>query len=253
MIVGTITLITILFLGGAPDYFLVDKLNKGVKEYVVEKERKDELLAELKLAKKDLKGIKKESRQFVKVLNERLLDRSASDDEILAMGDSIMQNIIEMQDLLIQTRIRMIHKIEDEEWEQIISLSEEEVRKGKQKSKKMAEEGKIKDPFIKLESTINNTVSDTEIKENILDAMNVYKVQLNELSEMLKQKNVVDQPVLGNKTSTADELWSTAKEVNAIRARTMGYTMDFRSDIKENTSEKEWNKIMKEFIKLWNW
>ncbi len=37
MIVGTIALLTLLF-GGGLDFFFIDNLEKGVKEYVIEKD-----------------------------------------------------------------------------------------------------------------------------------------------------------------------------------------------------------------------
>ena len=44
MIVGTIALISMLFFGGV-EYFLMDELEKGVKTFVVEKDRRKEIEA----------------------------------------------------------------------------------------------------------------------------------------------------------------------------------------------------------------
>ena len=59
MLIGLATLITILLFGGGQDYFLVMNLDKGIKKFVVEKERKKEILAEFKIAKKEVKKLSK--------------------------------------------------------------------------------------------------------------------------------------------------------------------------------------------------
>jgi hypothetical protein len=58
MILGTLALINMLFFGSM-EYFLVDKLEKGVKTYVLEKERRKEILVDLSDAEKEIKAFNK--------------------------------------------------------------------------------------------------------------------------------------------------------------------------------------------------
>lgn len=69
MIIGSITLITILFFGGVSEYFLIDKLEKGVKEYVVEKNRQKEILADLKTSKAFIKEFNKKRKSQSKTFH----------------------------------------------------------------------------------------------------------------------------------------------------------------------------------------
>ena len=64
MIIATIALLTILF--GGVDPFLIDRLDKGVKTYVVEDSRKDEILTIIKQHKKDVKAFDKLRRTRLK-------------------------------------------------------------------------------------------------------------------------------------------------------------------------------------------
>ena len=48
MIVGILTLFSMIFGNGSIDYFYVDKIDEGVKKEIVDKDRKKELQAELK-------------------------------------------------------------------------------------------------------------------------------------------------------------------------------------------------------------
>ena len=56
MIIGIITALTILFGSGAFEVFFLPNFEKGVKEYVIEKERQKEITSDLK----QVKGISKE-------------------------------------------------------------------------------------------------------------------------------------------------------------------------------------------------
>ena len=51
MIVGTIALISLLFGSGAFDVFFLPNFEKGVKEYVIGKERQKEITSDLKIVK----------------------------------------------------------------------------------------------------------------------------------------------------------------------------------------------------------
>ena len=62
MIIGTITLITILFLGGTTNTFVFENLDKHIKKAVIEKERKDEILSDLKVGKRKSRPIMKRGR-----------------------------------------------------------------------------------------------------------------------------------------------------------------------------------------------
>lgn len=46
MIVGIVALFTVLFFGGVQEYFFIEKLEKGVKKFVIEKDRSKEILAD---------------------------------------------------------------------------------------------------------------------------------------------------------------------------------------------------------------
>ena len=81
MIIATIALLTILF--GGVDPFLIDRLDKGVKTYVVEDSRKDEILTITKQHKKDVKAFDKLRRTRIKEFKklDRLAETKASDLE----------------------------------------------------------------------------------------------------------------------------------------------------------------------------
>jgi len=66
MIAGTVFLLSILFGGGALEVFYVDKFEKGTKKYVVDKERKSDILGDIKVAKKVIKQFNKDRKKQLK-------------------------------------------------------------------------------------------------------------------------------------------------------------------------------------------
>lgn len=251
MIVGTIALITLLFLGGVPDFFLVTGLEKGVKEYVIDKEKKKEILAEFKIVKKKSKAIYKTRSGLIKEIEIINADRLATTADFQKFESLLIENAVEYQDLVIDSRLDLINNITEDEWANIIEYSKNEVDNEKEKLQKKIDDGKIKDPFKDLETKINAQIADEKNRTVVLEALAAFKNDFKTLAEKLNERNVDDTPVLMNKNSSKEDLKEIAAEINNIRKDTYKSMLDFRSVLLENTNEEEWNKIMKEFNKMW--
>ena len=251
MIIGTITLISMLFFSGALSLFLVEDFDKGVEKYVVEKERRKELLADLKDIKKTLKDMNEERDDYIKTLKKLNTNRNTTTADFMEYQDKLLVQAVKIQDLTIDSRLQLIKKITQEEWDQIMALSAATVQKTKDKLEAKREKGKVKDPFQKFESEIEKTVSNPENKEKILSTLETYKKDLNILNEKIASRNVIDNPTFKNKEASRDDLKKIADEVNAIKVKAFEAMVDFHFTIKEQTTEKEWDKIVKAFNKTW--
>ena len=82
MLIATITALAILFGGGTFETFFIDDLRKGVKEYVVEDERKDEILDDLKRSKKMIKSFNKERKAQFKEFKKLNSSQATGSDEL---------------------------------------------------------------------------------------------------------------------------------------------------------------------------
>lgn len=251
MIIGTITLITILFLGGTPDYFLVKNLDKGIKQYVDDKERKKGLLAAFKVEKKNLKETFKLRKSYIKEIEKINANRKAIRADLHSYGDSLMRNAMDYQVALLNARLNLIGQIEDDEWDSIVAMSEEVTKKEKDKLKEKIEKGKVKHPFTNLEATIKSVIDDGQKKADVLESMAAFKEQFNVLANKLSEKNVADLPTIRNKYASREELMAMAEVVNSIKVETFQHYLDFRLDLVNNTNEMQWDKIIKEINKLW--
>jgi hypothetical protein len=251
MIIGTITLITILFLGGTPDYYLVSGLEKGVKQYVIEKERKKDILDQLARAKKEARAVFKSRKALIKELKTLNADRSASREELNEYEQQLLGNVENYQKIVLDARLEVVKKITEAEWTMIMKFSEEKEKKEKEIFQEKLDKGKVKDPFTGLEKSIQKNIRSTENRTKILRALDGIKKDFGVLSDKLSQRNGTDTPILRQKDATKDELMTIAEAVNEIRRETFHKTMEFRSVLLENTTDEEWGGVVKEFNNLW--
>lgn len=252
MIVGTLTLITLLFFGGVQDYFLVAELEKGIKEYVIEKERQKEILADISMGTSKIKKIRETRKTSIKELKAVNANRLSTREDFLEIHDDLLTYITNEQSVIITYRQMAIQKITDEEWEQIIALSVQDVQLEKDKLQSSIDKGKIKDPFVDLESSIIKNIADPEKQGKALDALNKFRESFDEFSRKMAEKNVIDHPLLTDKYANAGDLLEVAEFINSLRTNTYESMTDFHFELLELTDENEWKSIVKAFNKLYN-
>jgi hypothetical protein len=251
MIIGTITLISILFLGGPVNYFPIEDIDKGIKKYVLDKERKKELLSEIKDIKKSIKGIYKTQNGLLKELKKLNANRNAYVSDYKALKEKLMENVVNIQDKKIDSRLRLISLIEDDEWEQMMDFSLENEQKRKAKEQKKGDKGKAEDPFASFEKAIRKHISDPAHGDEVLKDLIEYKSDYLALKEKVAERNVIDTPILKRKNSTREDLKSIVKEVNKLRDAAFDEMVEFHFKLKDDTTEEEWEKVIKAFNRLW--
>ena len=106
MIVGLATLISILFFGGVGETFLVDKLEKGVKQYVVDKERKKDITADLKITAKYVKAFNKERKNKLKTFQNLNADRNKSIEDFASFFEELISDRITFQKKVTLVKIQ---------------------------------------------------------------------------------------------------------------------------------------------------
>ena len=247
MIIGVITLITVLFFGGPVNFFPIQDVDTGIKKYVADKDRKKELLAEIKGYKKSAKEMTKVQNGYIKELKSLYADRNARRENFEEYKKKLLAGANQIQEKTIEARMQIIDRIQPEEWVQILDLSESRVQKAKDKQLKKGE----KNPFAKFEATISKEVADPAKRKKVLEALDMYKTHFQTLTEKIASRNVIDLPTLKNKSASKAELQTLAKEVNTIRSSVFDAVVDFHFEMKENTSEAEFDKLVKAFNKTW--
>ena len=251
MIVGIVTLFSMLFgVGGQVDIFFLDNLDKGVKKYVVDKDRKKELQGILKDYTSTLKDFRKERKSKVKDLKEKNKDRSGTEEWFRDFFTGRIDEREELQAYWIEHRLELQEKIMPDEWALIIKMAEDEVAKLEAKEQKKARKQKDKDIFSKLETTINEQIADQGKRSEVMTALEQYEKKVDELGDNLKDINVTETDFLADQNATKEDMEKVARSINDLRKELYSSYSSFYLEVLENTTVEEWNPIMKEFNKM---
>ena len=260
MIVGTIYLLSILF-GGDIAIFFVDELDKGVKEYVVDKERRGDILADLKVSKKSIKQFNKDRKKQFKIYKKLNASRSVTREELNNFYVELHNDRLLFQDKIIDDRIAIIKKIQPGEWVAIIALAEETIDKRKEKAQKKAdkkrEKALKKDPdyveedesFKKTRKAIQEEVIDMSKGQLVIRGLDDMISSFNTLNSQLRLINVEENNTIINQNTSKEELKKITKKINKLRGYSFNKLIEMHTLIKENTNEDEWGKVIKAFNK----
>jgi len=251
MVVATIALLTILFGGGALETFFIDDLNKGVKEYVVDEDRKKEILADLKNSKELVKEYNKQRKTRFKEFKELNTSRETTSKELTDFFNVLMDERGEFQNRFIDDRIAVSKKIKPDEWTAIIERAGpiEDKSQGKLQEKIDKAEAKGKEPFEKTREAITENVLDAARQQLLLGRLDAMLNNFNELAGRIDSFNVRDSGLLVRQDASKEEMKQVAGKINELRYATFNYLVGFHMVVKENTDAPEWDKIIKEFNK----
>lgn len=252
MVVGLLALFAILFGGAANEVFFIEKLEKAVKVHIEDKDQRKEILTDLKNTKKSVDKFNKgRSKQFKK-FQELNVTRSSTEDNFIAYFEALQLERIEFQDNIIDERLKVNHKINDEEWASIIDYSSGATTKRLEKEKKKAAKAKDKVPFPKTRKTINENVLNSENKKTINDGLDQMLLTIESFAIEIMDANSKENNLLTRHNASKDELKQLADEINNLRSKGFKQLIDFHLLVKENTNEAEWKKVMTAFNKEMN-
>jgi hypothetical protein len=236
-----------LFFGGV-EYFLVDELDRGIKKYVVEKDRRKEIQDDLKGSMAILKAFNKERASKLKLFKRMNADRHVAKKDLEKFYDDRHKERVEFQQKVINERLKIIVKLNEEEWENIVSMSAENVAKSTEKAKKK----KQKDPYAGLINSVSKTVENKDLALKVATLVKNFENKHKAFNDQLKSMNILESKVVQKQDATFEELESMAKAGNNFRKEAFDAFLDFHQNLKNLTTEREWNKIMKEFNKIIN-
>ena len=252
MIIGTIALIALL-LGGGLDFFFIDSLEKGVKEYVIEKDRKKEILADLKASKEMVSNYYKEREAKYKTFEKLNISRETSREDIVGFFNELYEERVAYQDEMIDDRLAIIKKIKADEWDSIMvfskTLLDKQIEKEQKKLEKNKEKGKEVAPFDKTRKAITDNVTDIEKRQKLKSGLDEMISSIEELMSKTETFNINKSELFTQQNATKDKLTQVSDELNDMRRLVFDELIDFHMLVKENTNEAEWDKIMKAFNK----
>ena len=187
------SLLLIYLLGGGFDLAYLDDMQKGVKEYVTDAERRDNILADLKITKKAVKGYNKERKSQFKAFKELNASRETSREEFAHFLETLMSERKEVHRMLVEVRVGLAARITEDEWQAIVVKSGEAIDKRQEKAQKKIDKNKDKgrEVFGKTHATIVSNISEDQKQGLLLDELNKLQVSLTMLTNELPAQFLV--------------------------------------------------------------
>ena len=243
-------IISFLFGGGSLEVFYIDKIEQGVKKYVIDKDRKKELQGYFKEYKKIYQSYNKGMQSDLKNLKKQNLDRTVPIAWYKDLFKKRLNQTTKVQANFIDYRIRIQNVINDDEWTQIIELASSAETKEQEKKEKQARKNSDKDLMYNLRQTANENIFNPSSKTDVLAAWDIFKEDYDATVETYDHINVEDSETLVDKNVSEEKMKGIIVKLDSIRAKMYVAHIGFLEVLKGNTSNEEYHAIMKEFNKL---
>lgn len=245
MLIATITALIILFSGGY-EIFFAENIEKGIKEYVLEKDRRKELLDMTKEIKNGAKAYNKERKANYKDFEDLYTNYNSNEAELEAFFDDLTEIQLKYQDNFVDKRIQITEKITNEEWGNIVTISEEAYQKKLDKQAK--KKSKTKDPFEKTRKKISE-VPDSQSQAQLLEQLDSFTEKISEFEKSMKEVNVFENELLVQKTNSKQDLLTLYDDMNEIRQKAFGHVIGFHQSVRSNVNEEQGEAILSTFYK----
>lgn len=250
MIVGIATLFMMLFGIGGTDVFFMDKLEEGVKKYVVDKDRKKECQAILKEHSANVNDFLKQYKERVKYLKTRNLDKSTTDDWYIDYFKAAMEERKEFQEKSIDQRLLLQEKINDDEWAKIVEMSVDATRKLDEKEQKKEMKKGAESFYEKFSGIITEEMPDNEKRSNVLAGLSDLHGDWLALVDRIDDIDIINSDLLSDKKATKDQMIMSIKDLNQHRADFFESYIKFFRILKDNTNDAEYMSIVKKINKF---
>ena len=243
-------IIAILFGGGSLEVFYIDKIEKGVKKYVSDDDRRKELQGYFKEYKKAYKSWNKGMQKDLKSFKNQNLDRAVAITWYEDFFKKRLDETVKVQHEFIDYRINLQKLIYDDEWVQIIELAASAEIKEQEKEEKEARKNSDKDLIYNLRQAANENIFNPDSKKEVLAAWNIFKSDYDKTDDTYDHIDVETSEALVNKNLSAEEMKIIVVKLDSFRTDMYKSYIEFLAVLKENTSVEEYKVIMKEFNKI---
>ena len=187
MIIATVTALMILFSGGY-EVFFAENLEKGIKNYVLEKERQKELLAQTKEMKAFAKAYHKDRKSKYKEFGDIYVSYATTEEQLQGFFNDLTQVQLDFQKGFVEQRVEITKGITEAEWNNIVESSRE--ARQKKVDKAAAKKSKEKPVFKKTRTAIEE-ISDTQAREEVEQGLEAIIEGIRGFEKSLSQINVL--------------------------------------------------------------
>ncbi len=235
-----------LFFVNNQEIFLIDQLEKGVKKYVEDKSRKDEILAVTSLTKSSVKQFNKLREEQVKEFRLMNGNPNISRATFKRYFQARAKERLEIQILMIENRVMMHEKITNTEWDLIMEMENHVRQKNRNKIEKKLSRGKYITPFASMENVIDKVIDDESKKIELMNMLESFKSTHHSWVTKANDFSALHNEIIAKKDATEEELTNEIMKLNILRMDMYINIIDFRFSILEHTDNEEWEAIINE-------
>lgn len=232
-----------LIFGSSDSPLANTEFKKHVKKYVVDKDRKGEILDIAKDFKSEIKTLNKVKKKNFKELHKLNGDYNRTRQEMETVFNVIMESRMTYQNTEIDVRLKIAPLIMEEEWEQILDKSLKDWDKGQKKRDKAV--AKLTKKLDKLDKVVVKKVAEKETLKKVQVVLSTFRSDLLQIQKAYHETHTLANPVIGNLNATREDLEGYYQNNNELRRGFYRSYLDARMGAHKLVSASEWKAISK--------
>ena len=252
MLIGLFTLLTALVFGGNESPFILQNAEKIIKKEIQDKDRKKEIQAMMKEYKKEWKALNKTKKKQAKSIAKLNKDRNTATEQLAEKFEKFRVQRVELNQKLIDGRIKVARLIEQEEWDKILTdvvqispKAEKKLTKAEAKVK-IKQDKKLQSIGDEIEAVFSDPVEREQATQYLLQFEDDIIVFLTSSSKFTYR----DQEALQDRSASKEEIAGVIQKLEDYRANVHHSFLELRKNLVELSNEKNWPKLAKALNKF---
>ena len=247
MIIGTLTLLSLLFFGSYQGaFFELENVEKLIKHHVEDDVRKDKALEYSKAYFDFVKESRKEGEKLKKELKKLSENRETSREDLEKVLDAVNGIDIQLQQHWAVSITNVKSNITEKEFEAILKDGVEDLN---EKSQEKADMTRQKF-FTGAKSSIDKHVENSDTKQKSIESLETYEAKVNRLYSLQDRINFADSPILRKYDASVGDYDPLFNLVNEQKRAVLEAYFDFHFDLVKLLTDDEWKELNKDFQKL---
>jgi len=202
------------------------------------KKRKKEILSEIKFSRSELATYVKKRKKSFKEFQDLLVSEKIKKEDLDKFIQKVLQNRENFQLKFNRSRLKILNKINDTEWDKIVR-QELKSKKKKQKSRK---------GYVKTRDAISK-LTDEGAQKQILEKLDLFEKSFQSLETNINSELTNKESLIWNKLATEEQLLVLSQQFHEKKLTTISRVIDFRESVFNNVNSKEFKNILKKFNK----
>jgi len=244
MIVALLTLIVAILTGGHRSPSAIRDMQKRVRKYVKEPDRKKSVIEILKTQVAARKRLDKRIKQYQTMLRQLAGDRETTREELTAVFQGLLADYRQTQTQFIDARLAVVGILTAEEFEQCIGRDREPSDKAWRKTSKALDAH-----LVKLKASAK-AIEDAASRKRVLAAVEAFEQDLGGLLHALAERSHHDEGALASYDATREALIASQESINAQRKRLYRAFIDLHQDLATATTDRQWKAAARELKAL---